>query len=213
MSNFFKFLFDSHVLDICTDIFVWCSRAIAIIKSPHKTTVICQFLCWLAVFSMPVYFKCLCESCYVFASPPGKDTHNEGHWYFIARGSMILFLWEKWIFITYLEIIFSWLMNKHVEKNKDYFYCIKSQIAIWFFESFITSCRMRNMFTIYFIILNSLRFWIIHSLWFQWLFKCFLFFSRKSHIFIKEVQNKEIRSQTHIHFAVNSCHASHEMLL
>ena len=192
MSNFFKFLFDSHILDICTDIFVWCSRAIAIIKSPRKTRVVCQFLCWLAIFSMPVYFKCLCESCHVFASPPGKDMHNEDHWYFIARSIMILFLWKKknGFLLPTLNLFFSWLMNKHAEKNKEYFYYIKSQIAIWFFEPSITSCGMRNMFTIYFIVLNSLRFWIIHSLWFQWLFKIFISFSRNNHIFIKEVQNK-----------------------
>lgn len=124
---------------------MWCSRAIAIIKSPPKTTVICQFLCWLAVFSMPVYFRCLCESCHVFASPPGKDMHNEDHWYFIARSTMILFLWKKKMDFYYLpwNYFYSWLMNKYVEKNKDYFYCIKPPIAIWFFESSITSCRMR----------------------------------------------------------------------
>lgn len=110
---------------------------------------------------------------------------------YCKRLSDLIFVGKKNGFLLpTLNLFFSWLMNKHAEKNKEYFYYIKSQIAIWFFEPSITSCGMRNMFTIYFIVLNSLRFWIIHSLWFQWLFKIFISFSRNNHIFIKEVQNK-----------------------
>ena len=151
-------------------------------------------------------------SCFCISSRKGY-TRWRSLILYCKRLNDLIFVKKNGFLLPTLKLFFSWPMNKHVEKNNNYFYCIKSQIAIWFFESFITSCRMRNMFTIYFIVLNSLRFWIVHSLWFQWLFKCFLSFSRNNHIFIKEVQNKEIRNQTHFHFSVTSCHASHEMLL
>lgn len=203
-----RFLFTSHILGTCADVFVWLSRAIDMIQSHLETTFTCQFLCLL--FQMSFW------SCFVFATAPEKHRHNRGHCCFISRSSAILFLWTIiWFLLHTLKLIFpdTWTnMWNRIKIISEY------KIPNHYMTLWIIHDNLWNDLYVYYFSFQTLWDSGLFIVWqYQRIFKI-LSHTKNSNIVIIYLSrrykiNSESKSYFHIYFAINSYHVSHEVLL